>query len=1391
MASIFQVVQRLATQKPNDAAVDAALRNVEFSAGVPACLSYRQLFDYSVDVARGLQEVLRLGGGSGRPTVGTCMRRGNEFYVTFLAASYCHFPIAAMSTDHPDQASQAKRNQQILSELRPAILVCDATVRQEFAAVTHINFQDLLVQGRSHAPFYPAPADETAVLCYQYTGGTTGQSRCCAATHAMALWEISKYPEVVRLEKGRVLQQHSVYWMASMAGEIDIALSFGSALVFCEARSSEDVAKIIKEHEISCAGLVPSILAELDPRSVPSLKVVFTWGEALQTRTAVQWAKEVHLIDLLIASEYWLTLFADWTEWSQSSSRVGSRPAFRAVSGAAVRLRPEAGSDPGQGELLVSGRQVTPGYFNDRERQQQCFLEGWYRTSDCLEQVSGGYKFAGRADDMAKVGGVWVDTRQLCDSLREVEGVSEACMYSKAAFVSLTRVGAATLKMLRRKLPADHALFVVPRMPRNDVTGKVDRRKLDAMTGRGLQAGLGSNLEERQEQLTKVYEFSRWYWLLLLLLTRPVFDLVASTWEEDFFLAFLQDTLLVLLRLWLMTYLFLSYMYREKALSNYCQYCPFHFVGLFTAAAGVLPLLVLAILSAEGMWQAYRRGRWWVWPGAALLSYPKWAQQDSEWWVAESTKWRDIPAWYTRRLVLKLPIETQFRLGYARKCHTCKQIRIRGRVNPNVDPNWYCEACWKHYDAHWKCSRCPKWVTRGKKQSGRWICLACFQKTQEESAESAAITPSTASTSAPPLATPLAAEEPAVKRQRVDDQWVRGYAGAASANEVARSLSCSRSGPAGSSPSPARPSSVPADRRQSGRSSGPRLDSRSPRRSAAAERWPNRDGQGNSLDVKLQGDMLEEVEDEEMAPSMVEKSHLWRLVEEVTDFRFGAESDRVALDSMRWQRLTSRLRRQEGRNLPWDAQRRCGTLGELLREIESLPVVQGCAVQPREMEEVAGWFMMWGSKCLWKINIQRHVSEAALRYALEELMWRHSTLRVRRADDEMLFKHFQHVLSIVQLFWLWLMDKSGFVCRILRRLLSVFADHLDRAWPRVRFEPAEVNNVLTIHPPCKSKDAALEHIASATHPQVWTFVPPFQAMLVPYGSSNGLTDGAVLLLVVSHMISDGASVVPLMADLATLLSNAEGHATGALLRPLPPVDSALKVLRSRISRTAQGDHSLSDAVTPTQLDHSSSADTILHQCWDFNPELVRILKQAALRLAVPDEILLLTAIGVSIAKLHDKAMQTIQMVIPGRDGPQDSDLVGLFAEYRRLEIRTEGLSYLGAALSLHYIVKERLWRQPPSVGQSKAPFVNFEWTDFEERQGLSQIPEPRRKDFNVHSPMNVVVTSPTRDSWRLLLACRGDRYTGDDQLRMKGYLQEALRCLIEDPLAMTSRELVK
>ena len=47
---------------------------------------------------------------------------------------------------------------------------------------------------------------------------------------------------------------------------------------------------------------------------------------------------------------------------------------------------------------------------------------------------------------------------------------------------------------------------------------------------------------------------------------------------------------------------------------------------------------------------------------------------------------------------------------------------------------------------------------------------------------------------------------------------------------------------------------------------------------------------------------------------------------------------------------------------------------------------------------------------------------------------------------------------------------------------------------------------------------------------------------------------------------------------------------------------------------------------------------------------------------------------------------------------------------QRPECSFRGLHYAGVALALNVIVKERLWRQPPVVGQSTAPFVPRRWT---------------------------------------------------------------------------------
>ena len=108
----------------------------------------------------------------------------------------------------------------------------------------------------------------------------------------MAIHELNAYPQIAHLDRqDRVLQQHSLYWGASAYGEIDIALAFGCALVFCEAWDTESVAVAIQRHNVSCAGLVPSVLAALEPSDVPCLKLIFTWGEALQGHVAMEWAR--------------------------------------------------------------------------------------------------------------------------------------------------------------------------------------------------------------------------------------------------------------------------------------------------------------------------------------------------------------------------------------------------------------------------------------------------------------------------------------------------------------------------------------------------------------------------------------------------------------------------------------------------------------------------------------------------------------------------------------------------------------------------------------------------------------------------------------------------------------------------------------------------------------------------------------------------------------------------------------------------------------------------------------------------------------------------------------------------------------------------------------------
>ena len=174
-----------------------------------------------------------------------------------------------------------------------------------------------------------------------------------------------------------------------------------------------------------------------------------------------------------------------------------------------MRILPENASAPGEpevpvgeiGVLWVRGDSVAHGYYGDRARSWKTFHGHWCRTGDLFRLDEGGYLwFAGRADDLLKVGGQWVAPTQVEECLLghgsvaacAVIGIEDEGLVKTKAFVVLraghpesTALAVELQEHVRTKL----AKYKYPRvvefvddLPKND-RGKVDKKALRARKG--------------------------------------------------------------------------------------------------------------------------------------------------------------------------------------------------------------------------------------------------------------------------------------------------------------------------------------------------------------------------------------------------------------------------------------------------------------------------------------------------------------------------------------------------------------------------------------------------------------------------------------------------------------------------------------------------------------------------------------------------------------------------------------------------------------------------------------------------------------------------------------------------------------------------------------------
>jgi benzoate-CoA ligase family protein len=115
---------------------------------------------------------------------------------------------------------------------------------------------------------------------------------------------------------------------------------------------------------------------------------------------------------------------------SNRSGRVRPGSAGELVPGYEARIVDDAGADVADGtvgNLLIKGDSTCAYYWNKHERTKETIEGHWIRTGDKFSRDADGYYwYAGRADDMLKVGGIWVSPVEIENTLVEHPAVQEA-----------------------------------------------------------------------------------------------------------------------------------------------------------------------------------------------------------------------------------------------------------------------------------------------------------------------------------------------------------------------------------------------------------------------------------------------------------------------------------------------------------------------------------------------------------------------------------------------------------------------------------------------------------------------------------------------------------------------------------------------------------------------------------------------------------------------------------------------------------------------------------------------------------------------------------------------------------------------------------------------------